>query len=728
MQNVSAMRPFHLLLALVLATACEGPAGPAGPGGDPGSTGDDGEPGEPGDPGDPGDDGDTPLAPWLTAPGIAVEIQSASISDGVATVTYRITDPNGVPLDRTGLLTDGTVGSAFTLAWLDEDEDGEPLQYTSYITRVQTVGDVSAVQATSESTGAFEAVDRAEGIYRYTFAASITPVAGRTHTVGIAASRTVGDDTVRTSAVHDFMPDGGAVATTREVVNDESCSTCHGEIEGHGGRYTTTAMCVTCHSPQTIDPNTGNTVDFKVMIHKIHRGASLPSVIGGDPYVIVGGGQNTTTHDFSTIHFPQEIARCEACHAGEQGVFWQDAERVACTSCHDNISFSTPVPDGMVLHSGGTQPDDAPCTVCHPRSGSLAGVSDVHLRPSFDPDSPDVAVELQDVTSSGPGQQPIVQFRVTVDGAPRNIQAQPLTLLRATFSGPNTDFARYWQATIQGGGATGALVAVDAADGVFTYQPAVAQAIPADATGSYTVGMEGYLQAASDQPRYTLVGPMLAFAVTDEVAVPRRAVVDPARCNNCHYDLQGHGGSRRGARACLQCHNPNNANDERVARLEDTDVFVETVDMKVMIHKIHAGENLTQPYFLGGFPAPSAADPDGTPIDFGETRYPRALEDCAACHDGDTFTVPLAEGVLPSRHEVRECLEDPADDADALCENWPIAEVLMTPPETAACTSCHDAPSALIHAEVMTNEDGQESCATCHDSGSVQDVAVVHGL
>jgi OmcA/MtrC family decaheme c-type cytochrome len=558
------------------------------------------------------------------------------------------------------------------------------------------------------------------------FATSIDPVAGRTHTVGAAAGRSLDGTTYRDDAVLHFMPEGGAVAVTREVVTDAQCDSCHGELDAHGGRYSQTAMCAMCHTPQTTDPDTGNTVDFKVMIHKVHRGAGLPSVIGGTPYQIIGNNQSL--HDFSTVHFPQDVARCESCHAGAQGDYWQqNAAREACVSCHDNISFTTPVPEGQVLHGGGVQPDDAPCTVCHPATGSIAGVADMHLMPAWDPASPEVAIELQDVTNSGPGQQPIVQFRVTVDGAPRDIQAQPMTLLRATFSGPNTDFARYWQATIQGGGAAGTLTPVDAGDGIFTYQPIAAAAIPADATGSYTVGMEGYLQAP-DQPRYTAVGPMRAFAVTDEAAVARRAVVDPALCNNCHYDLQGHGGSRRGARSCLQCHNPNNANDERFARLEDTDVFIETVDFKVMIHKIHAGEDLTQPYFLGGFPAPSAADPDGTMIDFGETRYPRALQDCAACHDGDTFALPLAAGVLPSRHEVRECLEDPDDDGDALCEDWPIADLVLMPPQTAACTSCHDSPSTLIHAEVMTNDDGQESCGTCHDPGSMQDVATVHGL
>ena len=732
------MRAFYLIaITSVLATACEGPAGPAGEDGQPGGTGDQGEPGDPGPQGDPGDDGDTPLAPWLTAPGLEVEVMSAEIEGGAASVTFRLTDPNGVPVDRTGLLTQGTVSASFALAWLDE-EDGDPLQYTSYITRVQTVGDVSATQATTESTGTFEVVDRADGIYRYTFAAAITPMAGRTHTVGISASRTIDGETVRTSAVLNFMPDGGAVATTRQVVTDSQCNSCHGEIEGHGGRYTTTAMCVMCHSPQTTDPNTGNTVDFPVMIHRIHRGAELPSVDLGDiPYQIVGGGQNNTTHDFSKVEFPQLIQRCDACHGGAtQGNYWMNRPSPTdCRSCHDDLVFAPATPAAWQFQHIGNVPVTAPCATCHTPSGSTISIADVHDDPFFNPEHR-VAIDVRGVTNSGPGQQPIIEFRVTVDDAPRDILTSPMNNLAAVVAGPNTDYARYLSYSIQPTPSTnpGTITAVDAADGVFTFQPAAALALPADAAGSWTVAMTGYLTGASEE-RFAAVADLLPFAVTGEVVTPRRTVVDTANCNRCHYDVNGHGGSRKGAQFCALCHNPNNANDERSPREEGEDVFVETVDLKVMIHKIHAGEHLENGYVLGGFPAPSTGNPVGTPAIFSEVGFPRPLNNCDACHDGDSFTLPLADGVLPSRYEERTCNEDPDADTNELCGAspynptdplWP-ATVTLVPPQTAVCTSCHDSLSVLIHAEVNASN-GQEACATCHDTDSVEDVASVHGF
>src|SRR5690606_20016817 len=105
--------------------------------------------------------------------------------------------------------------------------------------------------------------------------------AARTQTVLVLATRTFRGTREFGRATHSVRPDAGTLAL-REVVTDQTCNSCHGSLTAHGGRYTSTEQCVLCHQPQ-------GGPDFKTLVHAVHQD-----------------------------HFPQNIARCEACHAGAQ--------------------------------------------------------------------------------------------------------------------------------------------------------------------------------------------------------------------------------------------------------------------------------------------------------------------------------------------------------------------------------------------------------------------------
>jgi len=163
-----------------------------------------------------------------------------------------------------------------------------------------------------------------------------------------------------------------------------------------------------------------------------------------------------------------------------------------------------------------------------------------------------------------------------------------------------------------------------------------------------------------------------------------------------------------------------------VARRENTTVIPETVDLKVMIHKIHRGEHLEKPYILGGFPAPTVADPDGTPVNFGDVRYPNDLRDCQACHREGTENLPLHVNVRPVRFDTLQCQEPVDADTNDFCNNRVVIATRHLPATTAVCTSCHDADATAAHADVNTTPSGVESCATCHSPGSLFDPAIWH--
>ncbi len=701
----------------LLVLGCEGPPGPTGATGSNASS-----------------SGDAGLTPWLTGSGVAVAVTELAFGDGGATVSFTLSDGSGSAVDPSGAFTEGAVELDFVLSQLAVNADGSPAQYTAYTTIVQTspITGASATQAATESNGTLRPIDVREGTYQYDVAAPLVGLDPTlTQTVGALAIRTIGGVEALSSVTFSARPDGGPVVA-REVVTDATCDSCHRILDGHGGRWTKPEECILCHQPQSSDPSTGNTLDFKVMIHKIHDGASLPSVVAGTPYQIIGFGQSV--NDFSTVVFPQDIRRCVACHAGTEGDRWETApSKTTCTSCHDTTSFVLPLPPGTVLHGGGTQPDNAMCAVCHPATGSLAGIADKHLVGLLSPTAPTVALQIQSMTETAPGQAPTMIFAATVDGLPRDLIAQPLNGLTATIAGPTTDFSTEFQATIQGAAPVGTLTAVDATTGTFAYTFPPTAAIPLAATGSYEVALEGFVQPMPADPRFAALNPVLAFAVTGSTIVPRRTVVELALCDGCHYSLAAHGGARTNPQYCVFCHNPADYDSAGAPRFEGTQgVLADTIDFRHFIHKIHMGTQLTEPYVIGGFPLPSVANPGGTPNNFAADRYPRSPIECEACHATQNWTLPMTASTayLPSTSALMGCAAAGGTDTTQYCAApfWTVTSTMTAGPEASVCTSCHDSPDIAAHAQLNTTPAGLEACAACHGPGTEFDVGAIHGI
>ncbi|MBI4772486.1 MAG: OmcA/MtrC family decaheme c-type cytochrome, partial [Chloroflexi bacterium] len=350
-------------VALILA-ACAGGAGPAGPAGPQGPTGEAGPAGSEGPAGPPGQS-----AVILPGPGLQVKITGVEFpSDGKPVVSLTLTDAAGTPLKRETL-----EGSGFTVAQIVVDEatglskyqnlllhDVEGKPYTVAGETIQPA-QAKASQPFADSGGAWAEADVG---YTYTFTNTLTSEVNPALTTVVAVSAWKDGRASVANDVYTFVPGGGEPTVTREVVTTDACQTCHNPLQAHGGTRRVTGLCVTCHTDQNTDPETGNIVDFKVMIHRLHSGTRLPSVQAGTPYQIVGFRQ--TLFDFSKGTWPQDTRNCTTCHSGgaQSDNFKTAPNAAACTACHDDVNLTT-----GENHPGGKVTDDAKCAGCHQPDG-----------------------------------------------------------------------------------------------------------------------------------------------------------------------------------------------------------------------------------------------------------------------------------------------------------------------------------------------------------------------
>jgi OmcA/MtrC family decaheme c-type cytochrome len=520
-------------------TGDTGDTGPAGGRGAPGDDGADGATGprgpegtegDPGEPGAPGDDGvggiggelppiDTTLNLWDDQPGLVVEIVEV-VGGTRADGTFRAGDTLAVTFTAT--LANGT---PVPLAELDGGGiyvSGPSSNYQRVISRQ---GDVVAKSVTNP-----------DGSHTYTFAAPIPTTylppyndSGAfglddgewqgltldpgTYTVGLELSKfyLVGDEETRDAgnATADFLFGGATAFESHEVVGQNHCASCHAELRAHGGTRRDVKLCVLCHTAGAEDKNEplveggtpGVSTEFRVMVHKIHNGAHLPSVLGmstnpdgsrnytAAPAALAYVGFGNGIDDFAHVNFPvfpnfstpmpqdqghallsapqkalenaqrSGVTACFKCHGDpdDAGPLAAPADgdraysapsRQACGSCHDDIDWSHPyVANGMTMLP---QASDAACSGCHAATGATALAVDLaHLHPLHDPAAnPGLHVELTGVTEAGsndgddtldPGEQIEVTFTVQDDDGAA-LSLVELASLSAILSGPTWNY------------------------------------------------------------------------------------------------------------------------------------------------------------------------------------------------------------------------------------------------------------------------------------------------
>ena len=754
-----------LIAGIFLLTACSG---------------DDGAPGAAGPAGPPG------LTTTTTATSLDISINSVTINSAPV-VEFSVKNEDGVPFVGVN-----SGDFSFTIAKLEPATNGNPSYWQNYINTEETatVGPGTGnttVQASRESNGTL--VNNGDGTYAYTFAIDIANVTSPlavpyeptlTHRVAIQ----VGGGLPVSNPIYTFRPSDGATTgiLTRDIVKIENCNECHNKLAMHGGGRIDTKYCVTCHNPGTTDANSGNTVDFKVMIHKIHRGEDLPSVAAGGDYAI--WGYRDSKNDFSDVVFPQDIRNCTKCHDGSDpdtpdGDNWEtQLSMQACGSCHDDIDFSK---DGSPAgandpagHPGGIVTSNSACVTCHADNRIAGSVAEAHYlyepaaRAKFKLNI--LKICGTDVGSNpicAPGVYPTVTFSVT---DPTNGDAKYDITTTPEISGSNLSMLVAWNTddytNIDGTGQRPARADSISISGAVPATDPLTYTVTADfiipdgtgtngyvATGSGAIGFQGRLVADyngngtynetlpnGDRERIYPKSEVAYFSIDDATVVPRRQVVDNDKCNQCHEQVSLHGGSRNGeALVCVLCHNPNNTdvNDRPKDPAGGIDVAATvdgkrevSIDLKRFIHGIHAGAQTNYDGTAAhGFREFGLTIGDGG-HDYSDLRFPGILNDCETCHLSGTYVLdgdwesPTQNGILSSTTDAAPTATDTAS-VDAQIADP--ADDLNISPTAAVCSSCHDSDVEKAHMEVPGGAVFDQTQDVITNTPVIETCAVCHG-
>ncbi|MDH3739798.1 MAG: OmcA/MtrC family decaheme c-type cytochrome, partial [Alphaproteobacteria bacterium] len=536
----------------------------------------------------------------------------------------------------------------------------------------------------------------------------------------------------------------------RKIVDNDTCNACHDVLNFHGGPRTDVEYCVTCHNPSSIDGDTGNSVDFKRLVHNIHSGR--------DGFVIIGFGGSV--HDYSDVVWTQDIRNCQTCHEEDdldtpQASNWRLVpNRQACGTCHYDDSDPLTTDDFDIengVHPGGFQfNDDTQCVDCHGPNGTvtnsdgrLVQIQEIHRVLSLEA-SANFVFEVVDVRNATAGGPPLeVDYRVLdgggmpydLDTAPEFIACGDGTSRLAIDIGWTTDDFHNGGAGTSNASPLG-INALSAAagcgdgsdpDGDNIFTATAPAGLPAGLTGSIAVALEGHPgtdldgdgQIAGRGDRVAVTNAIAYFGIDGATAVPRRNAVAIEKCDDCHKQLSMHGNNRTNVpEVCTMCHNPNATDIRRrvagSACVNELGTDDRPIDFKNMIHGLHSGQ-----IGVCGF--------GNSAHDFTRVAYPGRLNNCEGCHEPGGY-YPVEPGqILGTTFDAN----DPAI----------VTDDVVVSPNSSACSGCHMSDLARQHMEQNGGDfaaakaadnslisSSVETCTVCHGPGRLADVAEVHGV
>jgi OmcA/MtrC family decaheme c-type cytochrome len=653
-------------------------------------------------------------------PGFVIKINSASIAaDGTITSVVTITDPQGMALDYTGVNTPGIITLNYTMGYIPANAE----QYTSYVLSSSTGAAGTFLRPSSENastTTTGKLTPLGNGQYQYVFGnkapANFDQTA--THTLAVFGNRNLAQFNMETyfaSTTYNFVPNGSPVTKIRNVVSTQACDGCHDQLSFHGGQRRGVEICVMCHTPAMIDTTTGQSVDFKVYIHKIHMGSSLPSVVAGGKYGI-------GSSDWSSVIFPADVRHCETCHdpktATQATLYNTNPTAEACGSCHDDINFAS-----GVNHAGGPQPDNSMCSQCHIPQGELefdASIKGAHTIPTESSYLTGLVVNLAKVTNSAAGQTPTVNLTLQ-DKNGNGIAFPAGGSLSLTMAGPTTDYGyTSFGSDVTTPGYVTESVTAAACDGSGNCSYTFKHAVPSGATGTYAIGVEARRAetilpgtTSSQSVSYGAKNQVAYFSVDGSPVQSRRAVVQTANCNRCHSTLSVHGGLRNQTEYCVMCHNPSNSDVSMRPSAVDPaqkNMPAQGIAFDLLVHRIHTGSLLPatghSDYTVVGFggsindfSSPNKMSTTVLPVFFpamSPTGTTQDTRNCEMCHNtGTELNLPLGK--------------NPVTD--------PQGPIPSNPAISAACTGCHATMSTAAHTMANSTSLG-ETCVACHTSGA----------